>query len=292
MAEEEFERGLHRDIPRGLKGREDNLPRTRWAEPEELLPKDWDYSSASGGLFLGYRKGRMLGWSDDRHALTVAGTRAGKGASLIVPNLLLYPGSVLAIDPKGELARITGRRRKELGNKLVVLDPFGENGRWKSGNYNPLAELDPKGKEVIDEAGAIAQALVVYSGQGDPHWTLGRAGVVAGAHSADADARQERAQSCYGARAAHAHAQDGGGHRNCAEAQEINRAVRHDGGAGGQIRARGVRPGRGVSRHAREGARVGAIGGADADAVPGLPSPARGADEERFQSEGSQAGER
>ena len=171
MAEEEFERGLHRDIPRGLKGREDNLPRTRWAEPEELLPKDWDYSSASGGLFLGYRKGRMLGWSDDRHALTVAGTRAGKGASLIVPNLLLYPGSVLAIDPKGELARITGRRRKELGNKLVVLDPFGENGRWKSGNYNPLAELDPKGKEVIDEAGAIAQALVVYSGQGDPHWT-------------------------------------------------------------------------------------------------------------------------
>ena len=50
----------------------------------------------------------MIGWKDDRHALTVAGTRAGKGASLIVPNLLLYPGSVLAIDPKGELARITG----------------------------------------------------------------------------------------------------------------------------------------------------------------------------------------
>jgi type IV secretion system protein VirD4 len=171
MAEEEFERGLHKDIPRGLKGREDNLPRTRWAEPEELLPKDWDYDKNPAGLFLGYRKGRVLGWKDDRHALTVAGTRAGKGASLIVPNLLLYPGSVLAIDPKGELARITGRRRKELGNKLVVLDPFGENGRWKSGHYNPLDELDPRGREVIDEAGAVAQALVVYSGQGDPHWT-------------------------------------------------------------------------------------------------------------------------
>jgi type IV secretion system protein VirD4 len=100
----------------------------------------------------------------------VAGTRAGKGASLIVPNLLLFPGSVLAIDPKGELARITGRTRAALG-ALVVLDPFGENGRWESGSFNPLDELDPKGKEVIDEAGAIAQALVIYSGQGDPHWT-------------------------------------------------------------------------------------------------------------------------
>jgi len=43
-----------------------------------------------------------------------------------------------------------------------VLDPFGENGRWPTGHYNPLDELDPAGKEVIDEAGAIAQALVVY----------------------------------------------------------------------------------------------------------------------------------
>src|SRR5262245_23871611 len=132
----EFEDGLRKDIPRGLKGREDSLPRTRWAEPDELAATDWNYSPAGGGLFLGYRKGRTLGWKDDRHALTVAGTRAGKGASLIVPNLLHYPGSVLAIDPKGELARITGRRRKELGNKLVVVDPFRENGRWEGGHYN------------------------------------------------------------------------------------------------------------------------------------------------------------
>jgi type IV secretion system protein VirD4 len=164
----EFERGLRKELPRGVKAREDELPRTRWAEPDELVPKDWDY--VSGGLFLGYRSGRVIGWKDDRHALSVAGTRAGKGISLIVPNLLLYPGSVLAIDPKGELARITGRRRGEIG-KRVVLDPFGENGRFESGQFNPLDELDPKGREVIDEAGAIAQAMVVYSGQGDPHWT-------------------------------------------------------------------------------------------------------------------------
>ena len=40
--------------------------------------------------------------------MTVVGSRAGKGVSLMIPNLLLYEGSVLAIDPKGELARDQG----------------------------------------------------------------------------------------------------------------------------------------------------------------------------------------
>ena len=165
----EFERALKKELRRGVKGESDKLAENLWALPEELGP-EWSYAKGGTGLLLGRREGRLFGWSDDRHLLTVAGTRGGKGASLIVPNLLVYAGSVLAIDPKGELARIAGRQRAKLG-KLVVLDPFGENGRWPSGHYNPLDELDPAGKEVIDEAGAIAQALVVYSGQGDPHWT-------------------------------------------------------------------------------------------------------------------------
>jgi len=165
----EFEKALRKELRRGVKGESDKLAENLWALPEELGP-EWGYARGGTGLLLGRREGRLIGWSDDRHVLTVAGTRGGKGASLIIPNLLLYGGSVLAIDPKGELARIAGRQRARLG-KLVVLDPFGENGLWPTGHYNPLDELDPKGREVIDEAGAIAQALVVYSGQGDPHWT-------------------------------------------------------------------------------------------------------------------------
>lgn len=170
-----FEKGLRDDFPRGLKGREDTLPRTQWAETADL-GNAWDYREDKG-LFLGYRGGREIGWSDDRHALTIAGTRAGKGTSLIIPNLLRFNGSVLAIDPKGELARITGRRRGELGQR-VVLDPFGENGRWPSGSYNPLDELDPTSREVIDDAGVIADALIIYSGEGDPHWTSAARGLL------------------------------------------------------------------------------------------------------------------
>ena len=173
-----FERALRKELLRGVEGEENKLPENTWAMPAELGP-EWSYGADHTGLLLGYRYQRAIGWNDDRHLLTVAGTRAGKGASLIVPNLLLYAGSVLAIDPKGELARIAGRQRAKLG-KLVVLDPFGENGRYPTGSYNPLDELDPKATEVIDEAGAIAQALVFYSGKGDPHWSAAARAAVRG----------------------------------------------------------------------------------------------------------------
>jgi type IV secretion system protein VirD4 len=177
QGDRDFERALRKDLRRGVKGEPDKLAENFWALPQEL-GAEWRYEEGKG-LFLGRRGGQLYGWNDDRHVLTVAGTRAGKGASLIIPNLLLYKGSVLAIDPKGELARIIGRRRSEIG-KLVVLDPFEENGRFPGGCYNPLDELDPDGREVVDEAGVIAQALVYYSGKGDPHWSSAAQALVRG----------------------------------------------------------------------------------------------------------------
>lgn len=45
------------------------------------------------------RSGIPIGIADDRHIITVAGSRAGKGRGVIVPNLLTYPGSMVVIDP-------------------------------------------------------------------------------------------------------------------------------------------------------------------------------------------------
>jgi type IV secretion system protein VirD4 len=52
-----------------------------------------------------------LQYTGDRHLLTVAPTRSGKGTTALVPNQLTYTGSILVIDPKGENARITAARR-------------------------------------------------------------------------------------------------------------------------------------------------------------------------------------
>ena len=69
--------------------------------------------------------GVEIGVGDDRHALTIAGSRAGKGRAAIIPNMLRYSGSVLAIDPKGELALATAEvRASKLGQRVVVVDPI------------------------------------------------------------------------------------------------------------------------------------------------------------------------
>lgn len=55
--------------------------------------------------------GEKVSHRDDTHVLVAAGNRAGKGASFIIPNLCLWPGSVLVADPKGESAILAARRR-------------------------------------------------------------------------------------------------------------------------------------------------------------------------------------
>ncbi|STL62830.1 Conjugal transfer protein traG [Escherichia coli] len=53
-----------------------------------------------------------------------AGTRAGKGAAIGIPNLLVRKHSLIALDPKQELWKITSKVREILlGNKVYLLDP-------------------------------------------------------------------------------------------------------------------------------------------------------------------------
>ncbi|MGA9765754.1 MAG: type IV secretory system conjugative DNA transfer family protein [Rhodomicrobium sp.] len=163
----DFENELRGALPRGLKGRPNAVTESEWAGIEDLGP-EWTYDRSS--MFLGYRGGRGIGWGDDRHVMTVAGSRAGKGVALMIPNLLLYRGSILAIDPKGELAAITCRARHEMGQRCIVLDPFGANGRYASASFNPLDELDVGSPTIVDDAIQIADALIVPN-QKDPYWT-------------------------------------------------------------------------------------------------------------------------
>jgi type IV secretory pathway TraG/TraD family ATPase VirD4 len=120
-----------------------------------------------------------IGYRDDRHVLLVSGTRGGKGTSVIIPNLCLWPGSCIVIDPKGENATVTARRRGMgseyaygLNQTVRILDPFGEvqlDPALKA-RYNPLNAIDPKGDLAVDDAGRIAAAIVVIENQHDPFW--------------------------------------------------------------------------------------------------------------------------
>jgi type IV secretion system protein VirD4 len=121
-------------------------------------------------------KNHLFMADDDRHLVTIAGSRAGKGRSLIIPNLLSYPGSVICIDPKGENAAVTAKYRNEvLGQNVVILDPFGVLEEVASvaefrGNFNPLEWVNVSSPEAIDDVNALADAIIVRDSDKDPHW--------------------------------------------------------------------------------------------------------------------------
>lgn len=132
-------------------------------------------------LFWGtnvYGMNGILANEVSRHLLSVGPTRSGKGASLIMPNLLMYEGSVFVIDPKGENAYITAENRRRRGKKSFIIDPWGEvNRRYgnqtgeleQTTNYNPFDLLDPTSESYVDDLAYMASALIINQGK-DPHW--------------------------------------------------------------------------------------------------------------------------
>ncbi len=173
-----FATDFTRDIPRGVAARflnQQSVPQARWQDVEGLAgSKAVAYDPAQPGrkVLVGALGERLIGIDDNRHMLTVAGSRAGKSVTLVA-NLMFYRGSVLALDPKGELANLTARCRAGLGQDVHVLDPFltcaAHVAPYRK-RYNPLAMLDPGSDTVIEDAGMIADALVIPSGGKDPHW--------------------------------------------------------------------------------------------------------------------------
>ena len=78
------------------------------------------------------QSGGLLCLDDDRHCFTVAGSRAGKGLSVILPNLARYSRLCRVLDPKEENATVTAERRGQgrgvpaggLGQEVHVIDPY------------------------------------------------------------------------------------------------------------------------------------------------------------------------
>lgn len=93
------------------------------------------------GMFLGVLDGMMLFHTGKAHGIIVAPARSGKGINAVIPNLLHSQSSVYVVDPKGELAGVTARhRRQTFGQKVIVLNPWGLHGLPQH-RFNPLAYL-------------------------------------------------------------------------------------------------------------------------------------------------------
>ncbi len=109
-------------------------------------------------------------YGEDRHLLTIAPTGAGKGRGVIIPNLLRFEGSVIVIDPKGETWHVTARRRREMGQQVLLLDPFQAVGK-RTDSLNPFDLFDRPGALLDADAEMLASLLAGDAGfHKEPFW--------------------------------------------------------------------------------------------------------------------------
>ena len=132
------------------------------------------------GILLGQwgagRNARLIGWSLEGSAITVAPPRAGKGAvialNLLSPGYRGFDGSTVTIDPRGELWCIAARRRRELGRRVLLLDPFGVAAKHKedfpechlpdttSARFNPLSFIREDEGLAVRDINVLLDALL------------------------------------------------------------------------------------------------------------------------------------
>lgn len=98
------------------------------------------------------------------HLLTVAMTGGGKTQVHVLPNVLEYMGPVVALDPKGEIYRWTGRVRRGFG-PVYPWAPFDDD--IKSACFNPLDFV----KE-WEDAQSLSALLVPDGEKKDAFWNL------------------------------------------------------------------------------------------------------------------------
>ena len=132
------------------------------------------------GILLGQWGGRpnapLIGWPLEGSAITVAPPRTGKGATIAV-NLLSpddrgFRGSTVTIDPRGELWCIAARRRRQMGRRVLLLDPFGVVAGHKrafpkchlpavaSATYNPLEFIREDEGLAVRDINVLLDALL------------------------------------------------------------------------------------------------------------------------------------
>lgn len=114
-----------------------------------------------------FAQGTLISDGSDAGLVTIAGTGTGKGVSQVIPTALTYPGSMVILDIKGEISAVTARARHEMGQEVVVLDPFGDH----SDALNPMEAINPASNDAYDQCRRLARMMNRGIGDArDPFW--------------------------------------------------------------------------------------------------------------------------
>ena len=128
------------------------------------------------GLMVGMSREGLIAYRLEGSAMTFAPPRTGKGANIALnyldPEERGWQGSTVLIDPRGETFPMVARRRRDLGRRPILLDPFGVVARhrelegaelhlplWRSEQYNPI-DFIRHGPEAVRDISVLTDALM------------------------------------------------------------------------------------------------------------------------------------
>lgn len=165
---------------------------------EELL--DLRYKCKVGFLFLGEWTYRPKGdkgpvhtsfpvLQGPGHAITIAPTRTGKGTCAVIPNLMLYEGSIIVNDIKGENYAVTASWRQSIHQQVYKFAPFDDDGD----NWNPFDIFDDSDSP-WDDARHMAELLITDNHDKEVFWNNNARNLLTGLilHIAEEAPIQER----------------------------------------------------------------------------------------------------
>lgn len=145
--------------------------------------EEWGAPYKSGTLYMGrslFNPFDEIGLAGEAHMLTVAGSRGGKGTTAIIPNLLLWEGSTVVIDPKGTNAHVTANARRAMGQEVHIIDPFGIVTK-DSDRFDPFEQVNSNEELVRERITSIADALVIPDDNAkEKHWDDGARTIISG----------------------------------------------------------------------------------------------------------------
>lgn len=120
------------------------------------------------GVILGKHRGHFLRLVGPFHILLAAATRAGKGVSFVMTNLLHYQGSLVMVDMKQEGHDVASKCRSQWG-PVYLFNPFADD--LRTHRWNPFAYVRTEALHRTSDLQAIAQCLYKVAPGQDPFWT-------------------------------------------------------------------------------------------------------------------------
>jgi type IV secretion system protein VirD4 len=111
----------------------------RFATASEVDAAGLTRADSRPSILIGKYRGKFLALPGQLSVMLSAPTRSGKGVGIVIPNLLNWPDSLVALDIKGENFEITAGYRAARGQAVYAFSPFDEHAR--SHRWNPLSSV-------------------------------------------------------------------------------------------------------------------------------------------------------